>query len=670
MPEAALYKNPQKLSIEWWPSLQDYNEAIQNPLACLNDSELKKSLPYTTAIGLPRAVTGSFASVYRMHCADKDYALRLFLKNIKDQAERYARISAFVQNDDLPYTVTFDFLTNGIKSRGEWLPALKMEWVDGKSFDDYILENLKDSNKLGALASNFMKMMGEMKAAGIAHGDLQHGNIIMCNDDLRLVDYDGMYVPAMKNFASNELGHPNYQHPKRDQHHFGPYLDNFSAWTIYASIKALQIDPQLLNQLGGCDDCLLFRKSDFIDPLQSPAFAAFEKHEDEELRKLGSFVRAQLSKDVSRIPYLQQEITHDHVIDLTPIADEVSTVKHGPRLIRSEEKTWLDKENVDVLPDYQYLRFNTEPGYKDKKNSWIVQHPATQHSVWVKPASADFASRHLTGNLRVDASGALLLPPELATGTSLPRWTTFNNHLKTRPPEENQWLMALNPVVWYMIFSFTLAITVDNNLRLNGQTYNATITSVNRYETRNKSFVNQNTDVTLVYRVEGKPYTISRNMGQDWGKFRQGDVYPVRALPSDPKVQEPFGDPPGTQQGTDSWHGFLCLLINFVTEVLIWVKPLWHRRLARKGFATFATLEDVWDTPAAGGSSYGAKVSYSLGSKHYATTVRLNQSQFQRLQKGTKEIILCDPYMPELFVFYKFCAYQAIYVPPAARKIP
>jgi len=93
--------------------------------------------------------------------------------------------------------------------------------------------------------------MEEMRFAGIAHGDLQHGNIIMCNHELRLVDYDGMYVPAMKNFMASELGHPNYQHPARAPHHFGPYLDNFSAWVIYASIKALQVDPLLLDQLGG-----------------------------------------------------------------------------------------------------------------------------------------------------------------------------------------------------------------------------------------------------------------------------------------------------------------------------------------------------------------------------------------------------------------------------------
>jgi len=57
-----------------------------------------------------------------MHCPNRDFALRLFLRNIHDQAERYALISDFVQHDDLPYTVTFDFLQNGIKIMGNGCP--------------------------------------------------------------------------------------------------------------------------------------------------------------------------------------------------------------------------------------------------------------------------------------------------------------------------------------------------------------------------------------------------------------------------------------------------------------------------------------------------------------------------------------------------------------------
>jgi len=113
-----------------------------------------------------------------------------------------------------------------------------MEWVEGEQFDDYIVESLGNPAKLGQLLTKFLAMMDELRQAGIAHGDLQHGNIIMCGNELRLVDYDGMFVPAMNGYLASELGHRNYQHPQRAAHHFGPYLDNFSAWVIYASVRA------------------------------------------------------------------------------------------------------------------------------------------------------------------------------------------------------------------------------------------------------------------------------------------------------------------------------------------------------------------------------------------------------------------------------------------------
>ncbi len=193
----------------------------QIPLASLCDPDLKAGLPYTNELGLPRSITGSFASVYRMNCKKKDIALRLFLSNINDQHERYALIFRISSAPQTPYTVTFDFLKEGIKIHGEWLPALKMDWLEGDQLDDYIVDNLHNPAKLKKLLEKFVKMMQEMRRGGMAHGDLQHGNILVCKGELRLVDYDGMYVPAMKGLTAGELGHPNYQHPDRSAQHFG-----------------------------------------------------------------------------------------------------------------------------------------------------------------------------------------------------------------------------------------------------------------------------------------------------------------------------------------------------------------------------------------------------------------------------------------------------------------
>jgi len=53
---------------------------------------------------------------------------------------------------------------------------------------------------LQQLAERFRTMVSRLKEAGIAHGDLQHGNILVIDDDYKLVDYDGIYVPSLNGF--------------------------------------------------------------------------------------------------------------------------------------------------------------------------------------------------------------------------------------------------------------------------------------------------------------------------------------------------------------------------------------------------------------------------------------------------------------------------------------
>ncbi len=409
-----------RLKTSWWPSPQDYNEAIQNPHLNMEDEELRTATVYLDSNGIPRPVTGAFASVYRFKCQHRDIALRCFLKSIPDQEERYSLVSHFVQECNLPYTVTFDFLTSGIRAAGEWTPALKMEWVDGLTLDSYILANLKDTEKLNRLSVNFRKMMDDLRSVGIAHGDLQHANImVLLNGELRLVDYDGMYVPTMNGLFGNELGHVNYQHPRRHGAHFGHYLDNFSSWNIYASMVALQVDPQLWPRLGAGDDCLLFRKSDFINPLESPAFAAFENHSHEELRALGRFIRSQLACDPADVPYLQTPVPV--VMDLEVLADQLPVTRSPVRVRPGDWFEWSD--SVGNEDDEQALPFSSK----------------------------------IESELQV----------------ALPRKVKYNRAHRTPSPANLTALMLINPLTWFFLgylgqaaFDTTLCIgmTVDGRV--------------------------------------------------------------------------------------------------------------------------------------------------------------------------------------------------------------
>lgn len=301
LPDSAIESDSEK-TVPRWPTLQEFNEAIQNPTSCFSDPELKNGRPVLNKLGLPRVDSGAFGSVYRIRCEGRDYAVKCFSQEVRDQADRYRRISEYIVNDDLESTVAFEYLADGIRIGRNWYPMLKMEWVDGLSLSQYIERNLHDRLALEDLAGQFREMFSCLAVAGIAHGDLQHGNIIvLSNGRLRLVDYDGMFVPQLNGAMSNELGHRNYQHPQRAPRHFGPYLDNFAARIIETSVVALSEDPDLWQRLNGGDDCLLFRASDFKNP-QAPVWNLLGQHRSESINNRARFIQSLLQVPVEMIP--------------------------------------------------------------------------------------------------------------------------------------------------------------------------------------------------------------------------------------------------------------------------------------------------------------------------------------------------------------------------------
>jgi serine/threonine protein kinase len=287
-----------------WPTPQDYNEAVQNPQSNFDDPELRGGVPELTSLGLPRPITGGFASVYRLRCGSRDWAVRCFLREFPDQQKRYAAISRHLSTARLPYTVGFEFLPQGIRIRGLWYPILKMEWVQGESLNAYIEKHLQERAALEALANRWIAMLAALRQAGVAHGDLQHGNVLVVNHGLKLIDYDGMYVPALNGQTSHEVGHRNYQHPLRSEADFGPYLDEFSAWVVYVSLAALCAEPDLWSKVGAGDEHLLFRKEDFDKPTASATLDLLSRHSDARIRALTTQFQGLLCHAPREVPPL------------------------------------------------------------------------------------------------------------------------------------------------------------------------------------------------------------------------------------------------------------------------------------------------------------------------------------------------------------------------------
>ena len=260
-----------------WPIGPDYNDAIQNPQANLRDPCLRRGTVVTNRLGLPAVNSGYFASVFQVHEGSQKWAVKCFTRHIRDQQDRYKAISDHLKAHPLPFTVQFDYQPEGILVRGTWYPILRMQWVDGPLLDEYVRSHLRNPRALQLLAHKWRACAREMQRAGIAHGDLQFGNIKVVGDNIRLIDYDGMYVPAIKNKGSSERGHQNFQHPQRSDSDFDQYIDNFPSWVIYASLLAVAEFPSIWAEADGGDDCLIFRKADFESPDSSRVFRKLEQ---------------------------------------------------------------------------------------------------------------------------------------------------------------------------------------------------------------------------------------------------------------------------------------------------------------------------------------------------------------------------------------------------------
>lgn len=336
-----------------WPTPQDFNEAIQNPMLAFTDGELQTGRPDLTPLGLPRPITGGFASVYRLQCGQANWAVKCFLRQFDDQQDRYTAIGARLDQVRLPYTVGFSFLNRGIRVSSAWYPILKMEWVQGEPLNSYIQNHLGHPQTLRTLAARWVQMITQLQQASIAHGDLQHGNVFVINGDLRLIDYDGMYVPALAGQGSHEVGHRNYQHPLRTQDDFGPYLDNFSAWAIYVSLIALTVDPGLWDQFGGGDESLLFRREDFQRPESSDLLRALEKCTDIRIRSVATLFKSILNFKPQQVPPLDGAPVL--LLDSNWMVDHMETGKAGALTNLPPEGRAGWEEAPTTLPDPSWI---------------------------------------------------------------------------------------------------------------------------------------------------------------------------------------------------------------------------------------------------------------------------------------------------------------------------
>jgi WD40 repeat protein len=297
-----------------WPVPQDYNEAVQDPGTSFADPELRAGEAAANALGIPQPRSGNFADVYEFRCAgNSKWAVKCFTRQVHGLRERYAAISQHLQQAKLPFTVDFQYLEQGILVRGQWYPILKMRWVEGLTLNEFVRDALDKPALLDALGQIWLRMARRLREARMAHADLQHGNVLLVPGSsasslaVKLIDYDGMWVPALAASKSGEVGHPAYQHPQRLREGiYDPEVDRFPLLVVAAALRCLCVGGKSLWERYDNGDNLLFRERDLAAPRESALFAELLKLEDSLARSLVTQLAAAAQKPLGQAPLLEE----------------------------------------------------------------------------------------------------------------------------------------------------------------------------------------------------------------------------------------------------------------------------------------------------------------------------------------------------------------------------
>ena len=264
-----------------YPLISEYVRAIQD--ASNNLDELAHLVPVQDDHGEPYRSSGAFAVVFKMkdEQTGKCYALKCFTEEQEGRAEAYRQIADELEFVDSSYITFVKYLDKEIfvdsSCEEDEFPVLLMDWIDGETMECYIAENYQDNYAMAMLCYRFCKMAAWLRSQPFAHGDIKPDNIMVRPDgNLTLVDYDGMFVPAMKGQKSPTIGTKDFSHPLRTVDDFDETIDDFALASIALSLKAISMNSKLLDTYGASDR-LLFLENDYHNPSNSKAISALQE---------------------------------------------------------------------------------------------------------------------------------------------------------------------------------------------------------------------------------------------------------------------------------------------------------------------------------------------------------------------------------------------------------
>ena len=320
--------------------IQDIINSVSVP-ALIKDEFIKRGTFARLKNGDLQACVGGFSIVFPVEVDGSKWAFRCWHHTLDNDQARIKLLSSELRKTGLPYFIDFVYEDKGVVVNGAVYPTTRMKWINGRDLKDYICYNRNNRHKLFELASNFYAMTQDLHHLSIAHGDLQHENIIVNPyGNIYLIDYDSMYVPALSymNSKNTTNGKEGYQHPARENCVYSnSTLDYFSEVIILTSILAIAFNPTLIDKYDMEDsDTMLFKKADFRSFGSSNIYSDLSSMGDifvVFLNVLSSYLK---KRDITRIDPLELAVNKANPTNAISIADYLKNAEND--LLKAEKE--------------------------------------------------------------------------------------------------------------------------------------------------------------------------------------------------------------------------------------------------------------------------------------------------------------------------------------------
>ena len=293
-----------------WPTPREYALALFRAKKNLLVPGLKDCKLVCTPQGLPKPLTGGFGAVFEATTPDgKRWALKFFHKKALGTRRRYRLLAEWQHKNPMPGMVSCTWHEKALVVKGNEFPMVQMPWIEGLRLSDFLAKHHNSPDVCNVLFDCWLKLVEFLRESGIAHGDLQHNNILLVPEghnrfQMRLVDLDGVWLPTLKDIPSSEIGHRAYQHPFRRQDPYHPGVDRFPALVIALSLAALADHGGVLWKKFHLGRNLIFRRTDFVAPLKSPLFMALRAFDSDRVRLLSKALEEACGQSPDQIPWL------------------------------------------------------------------------------------------------------------------------------------------------------------------------------------------------------------------------------------------------------------------------------------------------------------------------------------------------------------------------------